>query len=683
MLRTMPDVSVRPDVVALSGGLDLVSSSLQAPSGAMRGAINYEPVFGGGVQSLGGIERFSGQPRPSDATYTILPAAVPGIYPPPGATVTGSVSGATARVIVTHSSYIVVTKVIGAFGASEVLTSPGYGGGTFGSAFAYPAVTPDMDNAWSTLAANVYRADIAAVPGAGPIRGLAILGSSVYAWRDTASGTAMAIYRSTSSGWALVPMYTELGFTSGAVAPAEGALLSKGGVSATVKRVVLESGSWSGATAAGRLIVTTPSGGAFTAGAVTGTATLTLAATLPGALVQSAITLAPGGRVQTDAGNFTASLQTRRLYGCDGVNREFEFDGDVLVPLKTGMNARANAVKVHKNHLFFCFNGSIQCSGIGQPYAWTPIFGAAELGTGDTGVGFVTVAGSESQGALIVLCANSTFVLYGNSSADWNLIPLSTQRGALPYSVQEFAGVPFAYDTPGFVAFSPTQTFGNYQTDVVSRSVEQVARNLTPTVSVVNKNLVRYRCFFSDGTALVCGPSPNGYRWATLEYGKTITAATSDEIANTMRVFYGDDTGMVYEADVGRSLDGEPIGCFIKLAALSQGSPVTEKAYRGAWVETKGQGAFSLSGIAEFDDSDPQVDPSLLSARTLFGSGGIWDQSQWDAAFFDAQQYGRSRFDFEGSGYNVAPIFSSVSATQLPHEIATLTFLYTPRRMAR
>lgn len=683
MQRTMPNVSVRPDVVSLTGSLDYISSSMQAPPGAVRGAINYEPVFGGGYQTLGGIERFSGQPSPSAATYLILPAAVPGVYPQPGSTVTGAASNASALVIVTKSTFIVVTKVMGAFAPSEVLTVSGLAVGTFGSAFAYPPITPDLDNSWSALAAAAYASDIAAVPGSGSIRGLAILSSSVYAWRNTAAGTAMAIYKSSPTGWQLVPLLTEIGFNAGSVAPAEGAAVSKGGVSATVKRVVLESGSWSAGTAAGRLITTTPSG-TFTAGAITGGGTLTLAASLPGSVVQAQITLSPNGRIQTDAGNFTASTQTRRLYGCDGVNREFEFDGDVLVPITTGMNARANAVKVHKNHLFFCFNGSIQCSGIGQPYAWTPIFGAAEIGTGDVGTGFVTVAGSESQSALMVFCRDSTFVLYGNSSADWNLIPISTQRGALPYSATEFAGSPFAYDAPGFVAFSATQAFGNYGSEVVSRIIEAITRSKTPLVSVVVKPLARYRCFFSDGTAVVATPSGNGgYRWATISYGKNITAAVADEIGSVSRTFYGDDQGMVFEADVGRSIDGAPIACYLKLAALSQGSPVTEKTYRGAWVETKSSGAFTLRAIGEFDDSDPMVDPSLEQAQTVYGSGGVWDTSNWDSAFFDAKQYDRRMFDFLGTGYNIAPVFSSVSDSQLPHEIATITLLYSPRKMVR
>ena len=58
-----------------------------------------------------------------------------------------------------------------------------------------------------------------------------------------------------AAGWVLVPLMEQISFTAGTTAYTEGSTLTQGAVSSTVKRVVLESGTWGGGTAAGRLII--------------------------------------------------------------------------------------------------------------------------------------------------------------------------------------------------------------------------------------------------------------------------------------------------------------------------------------------------------------------------------------------------------------------------------------------
>ena len=63
---------VRPDLVALTGGLDLVTDPLFLKPGALRLAYNYEPAIGGGYRRVGGIERFDGRTAPNEAAYKVL-----------------------------------------------------------------------------------------------------------------------------------------------------------------------------------------------------------------------------------------------------------------------------------------------------------------------------------------------------------------------------------------------------------------------------------------------------------------------------------------------------------------------------------------------------------------------------------------------------------------------------------
>ena len=71
----LPAVRVEPDVVPLMGGMDRLGTSITVRPGSASYSFNYESVFGGGFGRVGGIERFSGQPRPSDATYVAFAAA--------------------------------------------------------------------------------------------------------------------------------------------------------------------------------------------------------------------------------------------------------------------------------------------------------------------------------------------------------------------------------------------------------------------------------------------------------------------------------------------------------------------------------------------------------------------------------------------------------------------------------
>lgn len=669
--------------VALFGGSDLTSSPSAAKPGLARGAVNYEAAFTGGFQRIGGFERFDGRPRPSDAVYEVLDPETSFSGVVVGDTINGATSGSTA-VVVYIDGYLAATKKSADFTLGETLR---VGVAPIGVlAASSSSITPQRDNVLAAAAADSYRADITTVPGSGQIRGLAALGSTLYAWRDNAGGTAMAIYKSTIAGWVEVPRYYEFEFSNGTAIYADGGTLTKGGVTATIKRVVLESGTW-GSSAAGRMITTLPTGGNFTAGVAAGSGACTLVAP-PATSALAQITFQPGGRVETEVWNFYGSTDTRRLYGCDGVNREFEFDGDVWVPLKTGMTVRASFVRAHKNFLFFAFRGSMQHSSPGNPYTWSAVLGAAELGMGDTITGLVTTAGSQDSAAMVVTCKDSTQVLYGTGSASWQLVALSRNAGANAYSMQDI-GSPIGHDMQGFRIFSPTTAFGNFNWNLVSRQIDPIARERTPVCSVFSSKLSRYRIFFDNGEALSGTPVKGGVAWTQIQYGKPMSVAYEGEIDGEARVFYGGEDGFVYEADVGRSFDGGTVQAVLKLLTITMGSPMLIKQFRAADLEVVGEGYFTLYSSAEFDDGDPDVELTsrenfaLRQISSLDGYGGQWDATDWDASRWDSAAERRQRLEFVGRGYGIAPIFFTEASNELPHTIKSMAFIYSSRNLKR
>lgn len=673
----MSGASIKTQYFPLVGGIDAESAQLTLKPGSVVGALNYESSALEGYERIGGFERFDGRPRPSDSTYKAFQTDTPFSGVSVGQTLTGATSGATGKIIAVRStSQLVVTRIAGTFQYGETLTVAG----TPIGALEQDASDIDGfdDNDLLTLAENDYRADIGAVPGSGPIRGIAVLGSTVYAWRDNAGATACAIYKSSAAGWTLVPLYRELAFTAGSgTAPAEGATITKGAVTATVKRVVLQTGTWASGTAAGRFIVSNVSGGSFSAGAFTAGVT----ATCSGA--DTAIALLPGGRLDHVVYNFTGRAGSQRIYGADGVNRGFEFDGEVLVPIATGMTTDKPVHCVaHKNHLFFSFDGSVQHSGITSPYQWSVVTGAGEIAAGDLITGFQVLAGDSSGGALMVLSPTRTWVLYGSSSADWQFSVFTNDVGAQRWSVQSLGRV-LVFDTLGVATVSQSQSFGNFERLPLSARIQRLISNRTVLSSTVNKSLKRMRIFFSTGDSLSLTPVGDGVAFMPFSYGKAVYTTVDAVINGEQRNFFGSDDGFVYEADRGRGFDGQEVFAYLKLAFNHAKSPMERKRFRRVDLETTTESACTMSVLGEYSLGTSDVGLTDVTEISRDGLGAYFDLSDYDRSFYDTPRYGVNRVRLDGVGTDLSVSVISRSASEMPHTLHSVSTVFTPRRLER
>jgi hypothetical protein len=385
-------------------------------------------------------------------------------------------------------------------------------------------------------------------------------------------------------------------------------------------------------------------------------------------------------RVRTDEYSFTASVDGKVMYGCDGKNPEFMFDGTTYTQLSTGMAPiRATAVLVHKNHLFFGYRGSLQHSSIGAPTTWSAVTGAGEFATGDVITNLVSFGGQADAAAMMVTCENALFVLYGTSVDDWQLVPLSRKSGAAQNSVQDIGGI-VAVDTPGVMRYPAGQSFGNFEWNTVSMEIQPLVRDQKVAASVYVSNFFKYRVFFTDGTAVSGLPVKNGFAWSVLNYGRTITCAKHAEVAGNARTFMGDDRGWVYEADKGRSFAGEPIQYVLKLHPLAQRGPMVEKAYRQMQVEITSQSACRLLSSADFGDGDGDSDQT---ETPQYGPGLVYDLANYDESFWDVAAHSRRTMPLDGVGSSVAITLAGESAEELTHTIYAVSVLYTPRKIQR
>ncbi len=679
----IPNVVTQSKYIRFNGGLDVTTPIIESDPGGLRACSNVEIGINGGYSRIGGYERFSGKDKPSAANYSMLTCTISGVSV--GDVLTDDAGTSYGTVIAMGVGYAALTLVTGTFSTGNVKVGATVVGTCVGAQTVGGASTSAMDASYKNKAADVYRALIAVVPGSGSILGVHQYGGYVYAFRNNAGATAAVMHVQSASGWAEVTMFNEVSFTvgSGATTIVDGGTLTKGGVTALIKRVVVQSGSLSGGTAVGRLIIANPSGGNFSAGAATvGAGTLTLGG------IQTAISFAPGGRFEFENFNFGGASGTNRAYGCDGVNRGFEFDGTTLVPLTTGMTLdKPKFVKAHKNQLFFAFASSVQHSAPSTPYVWSAITGAAEIGVGDDVTGFAAMAGSETAAALVIKTRNRTLVLYGNNVSDWNLVPYSEETGGIAYTLQA-VNKPMCLDSNGFVMLESTQNYGNFQSAVISYKI-------TPTLdefitSAIASCIVRkknqYRLFCSGGTAFYltfAGQKLAGITKVDMVDGVTCISSIEDS-TGVERIFFGSTDGFVYQMDVGTSFDGDPIPWSASLAYNNVGSPRRLKSFKKLAVDVVGSGyaEFSFSYSLGYGSTD--FDTSATSTKTSSLTGvPLWDTFVWDQFTWDGSSVFPGECEITGTAENISFLFSGSSDELLPFNISGGVLSYTQRRDMR
>ena len=683
-----------PEFLPFGGGLDLVTPAMSLPPGRLRATQNYECDVNGGYARVMGYERFDGRTSPSSASYATMNVIISGAFAA-NDTITGVTSAATAVVIAVvaatldpvASAYLVITKIVGTFVSGETLNVAAAPQGVTSSAATVDGGSTALLHAqYKNLAADEYRDDIAAPTGSGGVLGGFRFNGVTYAFRNNAGGTAAVLHKSTAGGWSAVALGRELAFTSGGVTEiTEGQTITgaTSGATAVLTRVMLTSGTWAAGTAAGKFIFASQTG-TFQAENINVGASPNLA-TIAGN--SSAITLGPSGRFEALVTNFGGTVNTRRVYGCDGVNRGWEFDGTVFCPIDTGMTTDTPLhVGVNKKQLFFSFGASAQHAAPGTPYIWSVILGAGELGMGDTITGFKPQPGSETAGAFAIFTRNRTSILYGNGVADWNLVPYREELGAYAYTILDAVDTMFL-DDRGITNFQTAQSYGNFAHAAISALIRPWlnVQRTKAVASCVVRDKNQYRLFFSDQYALYV--TMNGRKVVGMMpvlLAHVPTCAWSDEESDgSETVWFGASNGKVYQMEKGTSFDGDAIEHYLHLVYNFSRSPDVLKDYKKCVLEVTGTGyaawqfSFSL-GYGSSNLEQPGTQSAITSLSPLY-----WDSSGvvWDALFWDGQSLVPESMPMEGSAENMSIILQGSSDYHSAIRFSGARVQYIPRRL--
>lgn len=679
------------EMIALGGGLDLSTPSIMTKPGKCTIAKNYECLPKGGYRRIEGYERTDGRDLPSSASYQVIDFTAGNEEIADETAVTQGANTAVALTQILESGtygggdaagYLVLTKVVGTWLTTTDIKVGGVTKCVSASAPGF-AGTDSLHDTYSQLAQEYYRSLIGAVPGINTIRGVWTYKGVDYAFRDY-DATTLKMYKSTTSGWTEVALGRQLNFTSGGTYEiAEGDVITgeTSTATATVTRVVVTSGTWAGGDAAGYVVFASQTG-TFASETIKVGANLNVA-TIAGN--SSAITLEDGGRFNFVNHNFYGGTSTQRMYGADGVNKAFEFDGTVFCPISTGSAVDTpKIVCAHALHLFLgYYGGSLQQSTVGLPLVWIG-GGAAEYGTGDELTALLTAPG----GSLAVICRNSTYLLSGTSIADFVLKPLSLSVGALPYTAQSL-GAPIFLDDSGLTSLLATQDSDGMRADTFSQDVEKwltLTKRQLATASMRVRAKDQYRLFFSDDTALyvtMIGRKVVGIM--TEDLGLDVSCCCSGEdLTGAEVLLFGSSDGYVYRLDSGNNFDGDAVESYAKLPHNHMGTPTQKKRFRKAILEmttTKPGGTIAM--VPEFSYGSDEYADAVPVTSTIAGGAATFDLSNWDESYWAGQAVGQASSRIDGSGLNISMLIYSTGTYGPPHTISALIIQYDHRGLQR
>ena len=374
------------------------------------------------------------------------------------------------------------------------------------------------------------------------------------------------------------------------------------------------------------------------------------------------------------------------MYGTNTVGKAFSYDGSTFIKVNTGMAADTpEHIIAHKNHLFLSFpGGSVQHSSIREPLQWSPITGAAELALGDEVSGFST----EIKDVMSIFTRNDTYMLYGSSSADWNLNRFHQGTGAIPYTMQKMDQT-FFLDDRGITSIFTVQYYGDFQSAVASSNIDPYIQKKKDSaiLSLKSRGKNQYRLFFNDKTGLVMtymNRENVGIMPFTLSH--QISCCCSGEDSNGFEVLYGGfSDGYVRRIDSGTSFDGLEVDSFIRTSYNNYGSPQVKKRFREIGLEINADTATTLTVAPSFDYGgtfSPRSSPAATE-YSVSVSSDQWSEDDISNSSTGITVVASERIKINGIGTNMGMIIKNSSVYDKPITLQGAVVDYSTRGVRR
>ena len=565
--------------------------------------------------------------------------------------------------------------------------------------------------------ATARRADIQAVPGSGPVRGVWVYDGDLYAFRNSTDGGQAKMYVASAAGWIEQSFGYVLTYNAGSSEFTEGQIVTGATSAATalITRFVHQSGTFAmpDVDGTGYLVLADPSG-TFTFGEIItdgigGSATVVAA--------QTAVTIPAGGYYEFANHNFYGAAKHPRMYFANGVGTAFEYDTDGwLAPIQSGnavgtvddvtyvyhrgsdgiltrdgssiitrgLYDRPTYLAVFRNHLFLGYAiGSVIYSGLGEPLDYRALVGAGEISFGTPITGFLPSAST----SFVIFGSNRIEYVTGNNSSDFVMVPVTDNAGARSHTAVMAGDKPVYLDDGGVRTLSTTEAFGDWRLGTITRLIEPLIKakrdaGIAPVMAMRVKDKDLYRLFFDDQTFISVYWGRKSPECMPLVLPIQVFCGCAGELTDSQgeRCFVGAEDGYVYELDKGTSFDGDEMQFYVRLPWNTSGSGAQNKRFHKIRFEVDAPEDIEL-GVMCHVDYGVTGNPGLTRTNVAIAAGSqtLITPEDYDTIDWSQAMQGYLEAEPNAIGSNIAATIVGEHTLEDPHTLSSATIFSSPR----
>lgn len=337
-------------------------------------------------------------------------------------------------------------------------------------------------------------------------------------------------------------------------------------------------------------------------------------------------------RYQFEKTNFYGQDEFEAVFGVCGASPAFSFDGTRCIRIRTELPAHKDLPRHVTRHgdmlVLGYFPGALVFTAVGDPFETRASEGANALEVGDRLTGLVPLAGD----ALGIVCQSQTSVVRGTTPETMFKSGISSKRGGIEYTVVDMGRAVLCDGLGVFLADSP-ESFGAAARSYASQAVHPWLRPrlqaklssedayLRPVVALNVRHKNQMRLYFWDGWVLTMTMLGDVPEFTTQRYYTPAPDEHTEPTPWTPRMicsgidssgrerifcsFYGGiKSDYVFELDVGRNFDGEPIPAEVVLNPLTVSDSASEKRYDKLFLYGQGHTWASLTYSRKINDGD-------------------------------------------------------------------------------
>lgn len=398
----------------------------------------------------------------------------------------------------------------------------------------------------------------------------------------------------------------------------------------------------------------------------------------------------PGGQFKTLVANFSGGTNVGAggfgLYGVDGVNPAWVYDGNTVQFIETGVGASGLAdvpvaleVLPTQQLALGYAAGSLMLSAYGDPVNFNVGKGAAEIAVSDE----ILDLAVQPSGYLAIFCRSTVKILMGTMADNFQLSTYSKKLSLTPKTLQPLGDSIFLSDD-GVKRLARVQEFGDFKDLPLSAAVkpllDKLERRAQQSWIVATRN--EYWLQFEQGLGVIIKfTAAEVAGISTFKLPTLFSATVSAEGTNREEVVFAGDceNGYVYQLERGDSFDGVEIEAVYNGSYNFMGSVEHRKRFKKMQLDIKTPEKVSLKLRAELDYASTEAPPGFTHDVELKGGGGFYDLDLFEHILWSEAQFGLTDTYVQGVGRNASVAVYTKSDKEPPHVLDSLIIHWAPR----